>query len=179
MKLQPPPRAPEQEQKLIVLACLDRFGPCTDLQLLQFLFEHDLMNYFDLMFALNEMCSQGQAARTPARAGYRYEMTEAGREALALFGGRVPRSVKTLLRETGGQWQVRFQREAQAHAAVAKNERGEYEASLEVTDGGPPLMTVKLALPSRELASLAARRWPEKAAEIYGTVIRLLAEEKE
>ncbi len=178
MKLQPPPRAPEQEQKLIVLACLDRFGPCTELQLLQFLFEHDLMNYFDMMFVLNELCDQGQAARSQARSGFRYELTEAGREALALFGGRVPASVKNLLEETGAEWQSRFRREAQSHGQVAMNRQGEYEAVLEASEGDRPLMTVKLTLPTRELAAQIARRWPDRAAEIYGAVIRLLSEDE-
>jgi len=177
MKLQPPRRAPKQEQKLVVLSCLCRFGPCTELQLLQFLVENDLMNYFDMMFALNELCDQGQAARARARAGYRYELTEAGREALALFGARVPGSVKKLLEETGGQWQSRFQREAQSHAEIRQTDRGEYEITLEVTDQDTALMTLRLALPSRELAARIAEAWPGKAAEMYDTVIRLLAEE--
>ena len=39
MRLEPPRRAPDNEQKLIVLCCLKGLGPCTELQLLQFLFE--------------------------------------------------------------------------------------------------------------------------------------------
>ena len=39
MKIQPPRRAPDDEQKLMVLYSLSRLGPCTELQLLQFLFE--------------------------------------------------------------------------------------------------------------------------------------------
>ena len=52
MKIQPPRRTPENEQKLMVLYSLARLGPCTELQLLRFLFEHDLLNYFEMMFAL-------------------------------------------------------------------------------------------------------------------------------
>lgn len=177
MKLQPPPRAPEQEQKLIVLQCLRRFGPCTELQLLQFLAEHDVMNYFDMMFALNELCAQGQAARRKARAGYRYELTEAGQEALELFGGRAPRSVMTLLDEKGDAWRARFQREAQSHAKLRQTDTGEYETELEVTEGDTPLMALKLTLPTRELAAGIAEKWPDRAAEIYDSVIRLLSED--
>ena len=87
MRLEPPRRAPDNEQKLIVLCCLNRLGPCTELQLLQFLFEYDLMNYFEMMFALNDLCDRGQAARTKKGAGYLYAVTAAGVEALMLFGG--------------------------------------------------------------------------------------------
>ena len=178
MKLQHQPRAPEQEQKMVLLRCLDQFGPCTELQMVRFLMEHDLMNYFDMMFALNELCDQGQAARSKARAGYRYELTEAGREALALFGGRVPRSVQTLLQKTGREWQSRFQGEDGSRTEIRRAENGEYETVLEVVDRDKPVLTLRLMLPSREMASKTAEKWPRKAAEIYGTVVRLLAEEE-
>ena len=177
MKLQPPPRAPEEEQKLVVLRCLDQFGPCTELQLLQFLSENELMNYFDMMFALNELCSQGQAVRSKARAGYRYQLTEAGQEALKLFGRRVPRSVQTLIKKTGPEWQSRFQTEDGSRTEIKSMGDGEYETVLEVTDRDKPVLTLHLSAPSREAAAQIAEKWPRRAAEIYGTVIRLLAEE--
>ena len=80
MKIEPPPRAPDSEQKLIVLYCLDRFGPCTQWQLLQFLANRDLMNYFDMMFALGDLCARGQAVRTKKRAGYFYRLSGASRQ---------------------------------------------------------------------------------------------------
>ena len=101
MSLHPPKRSPEDEQRLIVLYALEQLSPCTELQLLQFLFEYDLMNYFEMMFALNDLCDRGQAARAKAQTGYAYQLTAAGEEALQLFGNRVPRSLQTLLK----RWQ--------------------------------------------------------------------------
>ena len=84
MKIQPPRRAPDDEQKLMVLYSLSRLGPCTELQLLQFLFENDLLNYFDMMFALGDLCDRGQAVRMKKNAGYLYQVTDAGKEAVTL-----------------------------------------------------------------------------------------------
>ena len=100
MRIQPPRRAPDSEQRLMVLYCLARLGPCTELQLLRFLFENDLLNYFDMMFALNDLCDRGQAARIRKDEGFLYQATDAGREALNLFGGRVPNSLQKLLLES-------------------------------------------------------------------------------
>ena len=69
MRLEPPRRAPADEQRLIVLYSLMNLGPCTETQLLQFLSEMDLTNYFDMMFALNELCDRGQAARQKRKDG--------------------------------------------------------------------------------------------------------------
>lgn len=177
MTLHPPRRAPDDEQRLIVLYSLNVFCPCTELQLLQFLFEHDLMNYFDMMFALGDLCARGQAVRSKKRAGYLYEVTEAGREALALFGSRVPKSVKDLLEETGHAWKQKFQEEAQYLHEIMQKSRGEYELTLSVIEQEMDMMRLTLSLPGRDLANQLAARWPKKAGEIYETVIRLLTEE--
>ena len=178
MKIQPPRRTPENEQKLMVLYSLARLGPCTELQLLRFLFEHDLLNYFEMMFALNDLCDRGQAARTKKNAGFLYQITEAGREALALFGGRVPMSLKTLLDGTEAEWKNRFRQETQCRQQIVQTDRGEYELHLSVVEQDMDMLRLSLSLPTRELADRLAKRWPEKAGEIYDTVIRILTEDE-
>lgn len=176
MSLHPPRRAPDDDQRLMVLYALDALGPCTELQLLQFLFEHDLMNYFDMMFALTDLCAGGQALRTHHRLGHRFEVTDAGREALTLFGGRVPMSLKKLLEETGENWRRRFQEEGQYQKEVRQTPRGEYELTLTVTEQDMDMMRLTLSLPNRELCNQLAEKWPKRAGEIYETVIRMLTE---
>lgn len=176
MRIEPPRHAPDDEQKLIVLYCLNRLGPCSDLQLTQFLFDHDLMNYFEMMFALNDLCDRGQAVRVKKQAGYQYAVTDAGREAMALFGGRVPRSLTALLEKTWEDWKRRFRQEAQSRQKIEQTERGDFRLTLSVMDQDAELMDISLTLPTRELARQLAEQWPRKASEIYGTVIRLLSE---
>lgn len=178
MKIQPPRRTPENEQKLMVLYSLARLGPCTELQLLRFLFEHDLLNYFEMMFALNDLCDRGQAARTKKNAGFLYQATDAGREALALFGGRVPMSLKTLLDETEAEWKNRFRQETQNLQQVVRTERGDYELNLRVVEQDMDMLRLSLCLPTRELAEQLARRWPEKSVKIYDAIIRILSEDE-
>ena len=176
MRLEPPRRAPDNEQKLIVLCCLNNLGPCTELQLLQFLFEYDLMNYFEMMFALNDLCDRGQAARTKKGAGYSYTVTAAGKEALELFGGRVLPSEYDLLERTGAEWRQRFRREAQNVSQITQTDRGEYELTLRVVEQDMDMMTLTVSLPSREMAQQLSDKWPRKAAKIYAEVFRTLTE---
>jgi len=178
MKIQPPRRAPDDEQKLMVLYSLSHLGPCTELQLLQFLFENDLLNYFDMMFALGDLCDRGQAVRMKKNAGYLYQVTDAGKEALELFGGRVPMSLKTLLAETENEWKARFRQESQSQQQIVQTDRGEYELNLKVVEQDMDMMRLSLSLPTRELADQLAKRWPDKAGKIYDTVIRILSEDE-
>ena len=176
MRLEPPRRAPDNEQKLIVLCCLNNLGPCTELQLLQFLFEYDLMNYFEMMFALNDLCDRGQAARTKKRTGYLYAITVAGVEALSLFGNRVPPSVYALVLKNGKEWKQRFRREAQNLSEITQTDRGEYELKLRVVEQDMDMMTLTVSLPTREMAQKLSDRWPGKASKIYAEVFRMLTE---
>lgn len=177
MRIEPPRRTTEDGQRLIVLYSLMHLGPCTDAQLLQFLSEQDLSNYFEMMFALNDLCDRGQAARQKRKTGTYYMATQAGDEALRLFGGRVPQSLKNVIAEQGETWRRRFRTEAQIGQAVRKTPRGDYELTLTVTEKDTEMMRISLSVPSREIAYAWMDRWPRKASRIYGEVIRALAEE--
>ncbi len=179
MSLTPPKRPPDDEQRLVVLYTLHQLAPCTELQLLKFLAEYDLMNYFDMMIALQDLCARGQAVRAPRRAGYLYRLTPAGEEALELFGGRVPQSVKKRLEETGQEWRRRFMQEDTCISHIRQTERGEYELSLAVREQDTDTLRLTFTLPTRDLASQLSARWPQKAAQLYETVIRILSEDAE
>ncbi|MBR6185585.1 MAG: DUF4364 family protein [Clostridia bacterium] len=178
MRIEPPRRTPEDEQRLIVLYSLMHLGPCTDTQLLQFLAEQNLTNYFEMMFALNDLCDRGQAARQKRRAGTYYMATQAGDEALRLFGGRVPQSLKNVIAEQGALWRQRFKTEAQLGQEIRKTPRGDYELTLTVTEKDAEMMRISLCVPSREIAYDWMNRWPGRASQIYGAVIRALAEDE-
>lgn len=179
MSLTPPKRPPDDEQRLVVLYALQKLAPCTELQLLQFFAEGDLMNYFDMMIALQDLCARGQAVRSRRRAGYLYELTPAGDEALALFGGRVPQSVKRRLEETGAAWRRRFEEEDQYACQIRQTERGEFEVTFTVRGQEMDTLRLCLTLPTREMALQLAEAWPRRAGRIYETVIRTLTEDTE
>ncbi len=177
MSLRPPRQMPDFERRMVVLQCLRYLAPCTDLQLLRFLTEYDLMNYFDMMFALTDLCAQGQAVRTKEQVGYIYNLTEAGKEAMALFGDRVPRSVQAIVTDNAPRWARRFTQEGQCAASIDKNARGEWDLTLSLRDNQNNMMRLILSLPSQKLAGEISQKWPDKAAEIYRQIIRILAGE--
>ena len=178
MSLTPPKRPPDDEQRLVVLYSLQKLAPCTELQLLQFFAEGDLMNYFDMMIALQDLCARGQAVRSRRRAGYLYELTPAGDEALALFGGRVPQSIKKRLEETGAAWRQRFEAEDQYACQIRQTERGEFEVTFTVREQEMDTLRLCLTLPTREMDLQLTEAWPRRAGKIYEAVIRGLTEEE-
>ena len=72
----------------MTLYSLHTLGGCGNLQLISFMVENDIMNYFDLQTALGDLRDTGQAVRTPMEADYLYQITPAGRRRCACFAPR-------------------------------------------------------------------------------------------
>lgn len=173
-----PRRIPEQDMRLIVLYSLQKLGPCTELQLLQFLFDNDVMNYFDMMFSLGTLCEQGLAGRTRFRAGFRYQTTPAGDETLRLFSNRVPASLQKKIEAEAAQWKRKFKKEDTLHTYVAQLPRGEFELNMTLSEQEMDLLRLTLSLPTSDMANALAARWPDKAGKVYEAIIRILTEDE-
>lgn len=178
MSLHPPRRSPEEETRLIILYTIRHLPPCTGVQLQQILFDYNEMNYFDMMFALNDLCANGQAIREPAGDQHVYAITPAGEEALLLFGNRVPGSIRQYIAKKGLLWQARLKESEQFPHQIRKTEKGEWVLSLSVQEKDAPLMQLTLSLPSYDMAAQMAKDWPDKASAFYAHAIRTLSEEK-
>lgn len=179
MSLHPPRRTPEEEQRLVVLYSLQQLAPCSQIQLHTFIAELDQMGYFDMMFVLNDLCARGQAVRLKRKAGHQYEVTDAGREVLALFGNRVPQSLKNRLEKEAPALRAHFQEEAQYHHEIKINDQGETELILTILENELDAIRITLPLPSEELAGVLAGRWHQRGGEIYSTIFRLLMEDSQ
>lgn len=178
MSLHPPRRTPEDETRLILLYTIRHLPPCTGTQLQQVLFDYNEMNYFDMMFALNDLCANGQAIRKAAEGQHVYAITPAGEEALLLFGNRVPVSIREYVAHKGLMWQARLKESEQYPRQIRKTEKGDWVLSLSVQEKDAPLMQLTLSLPSYDMADQMAKAWPEKAAALYAQAIRLLSEDE-
>ena len=178
MSLHPPRRSPEEEIRLIVLYTVRCMAPCTGVQLQQFLFDYNEINYFDMMFALNDLCANGQAMRERKGENFLYTITPAGEEALALFGNRVPGSIRQYIEEKGLLWQARLKETEQYPTQIRKTEKGEWVLSLSVQEKNAPLMQLTLSLPSYDMAAQMAKSWAGKASAFYAQAIGMLSEEE-
>ena len=87
----------ETDRKLYTLLALRELGGCTHTQLLYFMFENDIMSYFDLALALHELVDEGQLVRTNHPLDYLYAPTSAGLETLSFFINRLPHSKVVLI----------------------------------------------------------------------------------
>lgn len=176
MALDIPKRSPESNQRLLLLLILQQLGRCSDMQLLQFLFDNDLMNYFDMMFTLTDLCDQGLALRSERVGQNFYELTDGGRDTLAMFGNRLPASQRQQISELAPEWKKRIQIEQEYQSDYKQTKRGEYELHLRVMEQDMEMLHLTLSLPSEEMAKTMKENWPKKAQALYASLFASLGE---
>lgn len=177
MTLHPPRRTPEEETRLMILYTIHHLPPCTSTQLQQILFDYNEMNYFDMMFALNDLCANGQLIREKFEGDTVYRMTEAGQEVLLLFAARVPQSVKNYVAHQGLLFQARLKEDEQYPRQIRKTENGDYVVSLGIEENGKPVMQLTVSVPSPSMAQDMVNSWAKKAGEFYQNTMFTLAED--
>lgn len=175
----PPAIMDESDRKLYTLLALRELGSCTHMQLLHFMFENDIMTYFDLSLALHELVKEEHAVKVPHPADNLYLITEAGREALSFFVNRLSHSKVKLIYEKAPVWREKFSREKQFVGKLNQNERGEYIAKLTLMDGDSPLLDISIPVPERALADRMVKAWPSCAGTIYQQLMKTLEEAPE
>ena len=102
---------PESEQKLLILLALRCLGGVTQLQLLRFMAEEDVMNYFVLQLNLCELEEMGQVRVCHHALGSLYELTEQGRYTLDSFDSHIPASRRQALEAGAARWKAQFRAE--------------------------------------------------------------------
>lgn len=155
------------EHKLAVLTILKLFGGLTDLRLLTFLTEEKLMNYFDMMIALNDLCEHGQCSRREVPGGYRYTITPAGEEALSLFSKDVPFSLRDRIQSAYDRCRDDYRRAQEYPTDIRQTGRGEYRLNMRMVEKDMETLSVTLSLPDEGIARRIAEKWPKLAEKIY------------
>ena len=166
---------PEPESKLTILYALRGLGPVTDTELLQFLVELDLMNYFTMHLSLCDMEEQGQIAGSAHPLGSLLETTPEGAFTLESFTRRIPGSRRSLIDREAPAWRERFRTEQMTLAEACSGPDGRSGVRLRLLEGAAVLMDVTLLgddLPENYLE----QRWQYAAQQVYQQVTSALME---
>lgn len=168
----------EVERKLLTLYALRALGPCTNLQLITFMGETEVMNYFDLQTALYELLTGGLADRTPVQGDERFTLTPSGEEAIALFAQRTVTRDTDIIDKMAPLYKARWQKEREVFAKISHEGQHEYHVTMGISDGEMPLMRLDLSLPTASLAERFRLAWQEEAQGIYDHILSRLSGEE-
>ncbi len=165
---------PDSEFKLVILYTLSRLGPVTNMQLLQFVVELDLMNYFDLQINLSMLEEQEQVLEKPSPFGTLLTLGEKGTFTLTSFEHRVPASIKELIDAQSVPWRTRFRNEQQTLAESFTLSDGRMCIRLRLLEAGTTLIDLMLTLDSSQAVPKLEERWRGAAQDAYSTIMASL-----
>lgn len=165
---------PEAENRLVILYALNSLGSATDMQLLQFMTEFDMMNYFTLQLGLCDMEEQGQLRQHPHPLGSLLEVTDQGLYTLRAFDHRIPSSRRVLIDREAPAWRERFRWEQQTPADAYPLPGGAMCLRLCLMEGDASLLDILLVLPEGAPLAFVQQRWHKAAHQVYGGVTETL-----
>ena len=170
--------ATEEEDKLVLLASLDRLGRCTKEQLLRFVVETELQSQFQFAIALAGLYETGLVRESERLEGRLLVLTPEGRQSLEMFGSRIRASLQEKLDANGAPWRTRIREELQMPADWEETDHG-FTVTLRTIEAGAEIVNIRLTVADKQQAKRFCARWRENAPFLYQTLMDRLGETHE
>lgn len=167
MPIRPAPRnISETEYMLRLLRCVDVLDCVTDLALWTFAAELELMDYVTMRLCLHKLLAAEQVQYGAGSLKNHLYLTEKGRQALDLFGERLPSVISEKINAAAGAFRERLTISQQVHAAYEMAKRNEYKLNLSVSEGDLTMLSIRMQTKSRRLAGRAIRQFESHASKV-------------
>ena len=154
--------------KLIVLYMLDRVAfPITKAQVGDFILEREYTNFLTLQQAIADLIDTGLIDARSIRNRTHLVITPEGQETLHYFENRISDAIKEEINAFFRENELELRNEVSIVSDYYKSTSGEFEAELTAKDKGVDLVSIRLSVPTEEMAAHICDNWQEKNQEIY------------
>lgn len=154
--------------KLIVLYMLDRVTfPLTTAQISEFILDKEYTNFLTLQTVISELIETGLAESRTILNRTQLLITDEGRRTLHYFENRISDAIKDDIQEFFRNNKLQLRNESSIQSNFYKLVNGEYEAALVARDKDVDLVSIRISVPTRELAASICNNWQKKNKEIY------------
>ncbi len=154
--------------KLIVLYLLDRVSfPLSTAQISDFILEKEYTNYLTLQQVISELIQAGLVSARQLQNRTQLQLTPEGRTSLSYFGNRISDAIRKDVREylAKNSWEMRS--ESSIQGSYYRSPSGDYYAELTASDKDTTLVSIRLCVPTEDLAVAICDNWQERNEEIY------------
>lgn len=165
----------DSKNKVTVLFFLDR----TDMdvmrgQVYRYLFEYDVMSYFDFQNVMYEMEEDGWIAAVPRPYGQAYRITEKGKEFLVNFERNLPNSVRESIERYIQEHRDELEKAVISQTWVRSQTDGSYMVRLCAAEEKSNAMDLEVLAPTKEMADRLRKNWEKDPGKIYNEILNLL-----
>jgi len=161
--------------KLIILYMLDNVDfPLTKAQIFDFVLDREYTNYFTLMAAACELEDSGFVNSQSMHSVTLLTITDAGKDALKFFHGRLSEGIKNDVAEYLAQNRVELHNQVSVTSNYYRKAAGEFIAELSAREKSSELITIKLIVPTEEAAETICEKWKKQCQDIYSYLLNNL-----
>ncbi len=154
--------------KLIVLYLLNKVSfPLTMAQVSDLILEKEYTNYLTLQQVINELAQAGLITAKTLVNRTHLQITDEGRNTLFYFENRISDAIKTDIGEYLKKNELEMRNESSIQSNYYKAVNGEFETELTAVDKDVNLVTIRLTVPTEELAISICENWQKNNREIY------------
>lgn len=161
--------------KLKVLQVVEQFAvPLTNVQLTEFILEHDFVNYFSLQQCLTELVEASFLEYSDSEGEFYYLLTESGKNSVAFFKDRIPQNIRRNINDAVVEKKKSIVINTHITADYHKLDDTEYLVELKITENHLILADIKLTMASNKHAKRMCENWKKNAQFLYGDLVNLL-----
>ncbi len=154
--------------KLIVLYMLNKVSfPLTKSQISDFILEKEYTNFLTLQQALSELTANGLLEEKVLRNRTYLMATAAGTDTLHYFENRISDAIKADIISYLQENELELRNEVSVTSNYYKVTGGDFAAELTAREEGQELISIKLTVPTKELAAGVCENWQRKNQELY------------
>jgi len=154
--------------KLIVLYTLDRVAfPLTVAQISDLILEKEYTSFLTLQQVISELTQAGLVHAKTLVNRTHLQITDEGRDTLSYFENRISDAIKADINEYLKKNELEMRNQSSIQSNYYRSVNGEFEAELSATDKDVNLVTIRLTVPTQELAISICDNWQKRNSEIY------------
>ena len=160
--------------KLIILYMLDQVDfPLSNLQISNFILEHEYTTYFTLQQALGDLQETNLIEEDSEQKTY-YHLTEQGRQTLGYFQSKISAPIREDIHTYLKDHHMELRLDASIHANYYRINDNDYAAHCVVKERDSILIDLTLHFPLPEQAAHICKQWEEKSQSVYAHLIKEL-----
>lgn len=146
----------------------------TNLEITNFVLDNDILDYFSLQLLLSDLKEAGFIVQTFKNNEKYYSITQAGIDALDMFGEKLPDYFIKQVEDNFSNLKMTIKKNREILGHYYKKTDDEYIVSLQVMENESGIFSLSLNVPDEETAKSICKKWDSNPEEIFSKIIKTL-----
>lgn len=165
----------QSELKTIILYIISNYGkPVDNGPITDIFMTHEFVDYFTMQTYLDDLLSAGLLETYDEENLHKYILTDVGREAVSLYKDVIPITIRKNILKSIKEFRHNIESDKNVTAHYKAYNELEHIAELEISEGGSPLLSIKVNCGSKEIAVKVCQSFRKNPQKYYEEILNIL-----